>query len=115
MGVWRGRKQLTPALHVLLESLARACTEHVPRAVFAVSVERSRIAAADARTVAAQLLMQVGQQRTGEKRQSTRHIQTKLRSRGVKMFTGWCQSVRPWSSFLACGRLRRRSWESCYQ
>jgi hypothetical protein len=50
---------MTPALHLMLESLARACTEHAPRTVFTVEVERSRIAAAEARTVAAQLLMQV--------------------------------------------------------
>lgn len=43
----------------MLESLARACAEHAPRTVFMVEVERSRIAAAEARTVAAQLLMQV--------------------------------------------------------
>jgi len=49
---------MTPALHLMLESLARVCTEHAPRTVFTVEVERSRVAAAEARTVAAQLLMQ---------------------------------------------------------
>jgi hypothetical protein len=41
-----------------------------------------------------------GTSRKGNSVSEERHLRTKPKSRGVKTLSGWCQSVRLWSSFL---------------